>query len=123
MKKHMIFILAGILMTMSSLAQAELFCTARINKTGESTGDKVLEGNQNEGRNTLESKLHSYAIKVRELISKDPTNPTLELIVKSETGIILQTMMPSPGEQSGEVFVRTVLNVEEGIMTIKCLKH
>lgn len=116
-------LLATLLITMASISHAELFCTARINKNGESTGDKVLNVSQYEGRAFLETQINRYDIKVKELASKDQSNPTLELIVKNNSDIILETMMPSPGEQSGEAFVSTILNVEEGIMKIKCIKH
>lgn len=117
------FVLTALLITMSSIGHAELFCAARINKNGVSTGDKILEVSQRDEKAFLETQVSGYDIKVTELASKDQASPTLGLIVKNNSGIILETMMPSPGEQSGEAFVLTILNVEEGIMKIKCVKH
>ena len=122
MKKHIYLVLTAVLSTVSTFAQTELLCEVRINSYGESVGKVVLESvATDDGRVFLESQLKGYNIKVKELASKDQTNPTLRLSIKNDSGIILETMTPSPGPSSGEAFILTQLSTPIGIMKVKCI--
>lgn len=101
-------------------AQADLMCEFRIN-TIDGKSNNVVVKQQDGEKVRLEGQVGGYHISVDELFSKNQNNPTLLLEVKNETGLILQTVLPSPNKISGERSVRTVLQVAEGTLRATCL--
>nr|BFD69082.1 hypothetical protein HAGR004_41040 [Bdellovibrio sp. HAGR004] len=122
MKSLMYIALTVVLELVSAHAHAQLLCESRLNQIGNSQSVFLTETSVN-GRAHLESQIAGYNVKVIELISKDQSNPTLSLNVKDSKGIILTTMLPAPGEQSGNAFIRTDVRVSTGYLVVKCISH
>lgn len=100
-------------------AQVKLLCEAGV--MGTSDRDVLTETKIGE-RARYELQIVGYSIEVLEMISKDQSNPTLSLKVKDSDGIILATVLPAPGEQSGNAFVRTDFRIPTGYMFVKCIE-
>lgn len=103
-------------------SQAGTLCEARLRDGPSRSRSVVLSQNTSADQMTRHfGILAGYQIQIVELASANQKNPTMRLAVKNSTGIVLQTMMPSPGPLSGEAFVRTDLQCSDGIITIKCI--
>lgn len=120
MKSLKYVVLTFILAMASAQAQAQvkLLCEAGVMGTRDRD---VLKETKNGERSRYELHIVGYSIEVLEQISKDQNNPTLSLKVKDSDGIILTTVLPAPGEQSGNAFVRTDFRIPTGYMFVKCI--
>lgn len=122
MKSLKYIALTFVLEFISTQAQAQLVCESRLNQIGNSQSVFLTETSA-KGRARLESQIAGYNVKIAEMISKDQFNPTLLLNVKDSEGIILTTILPAPGEQSGNAFVRADLRVPTGYLVVKCISR
>lgn len=122
MKSLKYIVFSGALVMGMAAAQAGTLCHASLYQSGANVQSDVLtESHYGDNRAKFETNLGGYDVSVIELISKDQSNPTLSLAVKSIDGFLLQTVLPSPGVKSGEAYVRTQVSLPGGALVVKCI--